>query len=87
MMDMTDDLPKRRWFRPTPGWLLVGLLVVEGLLWLSERFQRPYVAQRRPSYGRRRGETPAGIAELQDRTLTCRTPLPNPAGSIPPQVG
>ena len=41
MVGMTDDLPKRRWFWPTPGWLVVGLLVVEGLLWLSERFQWP----------------------------------------------
>jgi hypothetical protein len=36
---MSDDLPKRRRFRPTPGWLVLGLLVVECLLWLSERFQ------------------------------------------------
>ena len=27
-----------RLFRPTPSWLIYGLLVVEGLLWLSERF-------------------------------------------------
>jgi Leucine-rich repeat (LRR) protein len=35
------DAPRfiRRWFCLTPGWLVVGLLVVEGLLWLSERFQ------------------------------------------------
>ena len=30
--------PKSR-FRPTPAWLIFGLLVVEGLLWLSERYQ------------------------------------------------
>ncbi len=30
--------PKRRPFRPTPAWLIFGLLVVEGLLWLSERY-------------------------------------------------
>ncbi len=36
---MADDLPKRRWFCPTPGWLILALLAVEGLLWLSERFQ------------------------------------------------
>ncbi len=31
---------RRRWFRPTPGRLvLLVLLAVEGLLWLSERFQ------------------------------------------------
>ena len=28
----------RRLFCPTPSWLIFGLLVVEGLLWLSERF-------------------------------------------------
>ena len=38
---MTDPTPKPRWFHPTPGWLIVALLVVEGLLWLSERFQWP----------------------------------------------
>ena len=38
MTGMTDA-PKPRWFHPTPGWLIVGLLAVEGLLWLSERFQ------------------------------------------------
>jgi hypothetical protein len=27
------------WFHPTPDRLLIGLLAVEGLLWLSERFQ------------------------------------------------
>ena len=36
---MTDPTPTRRSFRPTPAWLIFGLLVVEGLLWLSERFQ------------------------------------------------
>ena len=30
--------PSIRWFRPTPGWLVLALLLVEGLLWLSERF-------------------------------------------------
>ncbi len=39
MTGMADDLPKRRWFLPTPAWLIYGLLVVEGLLSLSERFQ------------------------------------------------
>ncbi len=34
-----DTPEKRRWYRPTPGWLIFGLLVVECLLWLSERFQ------------------------------------------------
>ncbi len=38
-MSMTDTKPQRRSFYPTPGWLIFGLLVVEGLLWLSERFQ------------------------------------------------
>lgn len=36
---MTGPTPKRRWFRPTPGWLILALLVLECLLWLSERFQ------------------------------------------------
>ncbi len=39
MIGMTDRTPQRRWFRPTPGWLAVGLLAVEGLLWLSERYE------------------------------------------------
>ena len=34
---MTDPTPNRR-FSPTPSWLVLGLLVVEGLLWLSERY-------------------------------------------------
>jgi hypothetical protein len=34
---MTDTKPQRRRFYPTPGWLVLGLLVVEGLLWLSQR--------------------------------------------------
>ena len=29
----------RRLFCPTPSWLIFGLLVVEGLLWLSERYR------------------------------------------------
>ena len=37
---MTDPTPTRR-FRPTPAWLICGLLVIEGLLWLSDRFQWP----------------------------------------------
>jgi len=36
---MTDTTPKARWFYPTPSWFLIGLLIVECLLWLSERFQ------------------------------------------------
>jgi len=36
---MTDTTPKPRWFRLTPDRLVIGLLVVECLLWLSERFQ------------------------------------------------
>ncbi len=36
---MTNPKSTRRWLFPTPAWLLLGLLVVEGLLWLSERFQ------------------------------------------------
>jgi hypothetical protein len=34
---MTEPTPTRH-FYPTPSWLVFGLLVVEGLLWLSERF-------------------------------------------------
>ena len=30
---------KRRWFHPTPGWLVLGSLVVTGLLYLSERYR------------------------------------------------
>ena len=30
---------KRGRYCPTPGWLVYGLLVVEGLLWLSERYR------------------------------------------------
>ncbi len=36
-MGMTT--PTRRSFYPTPSWLIFGLLVVEGLLWLSERYR------------------------------------------------
>ena len=36
--DMTDPTPTRRRFRSALAWLIFGLLVVEGLLWLSERF-------------------------------------------------
>jgi hypothetical protein len=35
---MTDAASKRRWFRLTPGAIVIGLLAVEGLLFLSERF-------------------------------------------------
>ena len=38
---MTARAPKPRLFHPTPSWLIIGLLAVEGLLWLSERFQWP----------------------------------------------
>jgi hypothetical protein len=31
--------PTTRRFRPTPAWLIYGLLVVEGLLWLSEQYR------------------------------------------------
>ena len=37
--DMTDPIPTRRSSSPTPAWLIFGLLVVEGLLWLSERYR------------------------------------------------
>ena len=35
---MTAPEAKSRWYRPTPGWLLLVLLAVEVLLPLSERF-------------------------------------------------
>ena len=35
MTGMDGTEPKRRWFYPTPDWLVIGLLVVEFLLWLS----------------------------------------------------
>jgi len=35
---MTDPKPTR-WYRLTPDRLIIGLLVVEGLLWLSERYR------------------------------------------------
>jgi hypothetical protein len=34
---MPNPVPTHR-LRPTPAWLIVGLLVVEGLLWLAERY-------------------------------------------------
>ena len=37
---MTDPIPRRR-PHLTPAWLIFGLLVVEGLLWLSERYRWP----------------------------------------------
>lgn len=33
-----DDTTQTRWFHLTPGRFVVGLLAVEGLLWLSDRF-------------------------------------------------
>ncbi len=36
---MADGRSKPRWYRLTPDRFVIGLLVVEGLLWLSERFQ------------------------------------------------
>ena len=39
MTAMIDPIPKRRWYRLTPDRVVIGLLVVECLLWLSERFQ------------------------------------------------
>jgi hypothetical protein len=36
---MTSPTSTRRRLRPTPSCLIFGLLVVEGLLWLSERYQ------------------------------------------------
>jgi membrane protein YdbS with pleckstrin-like domain len=39
MTSMTDVNLKFRWYRLTPDRFVIGLLVVECLLWLSERFQ------------------------------------------------
>ena len=36
---MADDLPTLRWYHLTPERLVLTLLVIEGLLWLSERFR------------------------------------------------
>ena len=36
---MTTKQPRRRWFRITPDRFLLGLLAVEGILLLSERFR------------------------------------------------
>jgi hypothetical protein len=38
MLAMADDLPKPRWYRLTPDRFVIGLLVVECLLGLSEQF-------------------------------------------------
>jgi len=38
---MTDSIPTPRWFYPTPSWLILALLIVECLLWLSNRYQWP----------------------------------------------
>ena len=46
-----DPIPTRR-LSPTPAWLIFGLLVVEGLLWLSERYQWFWFNERKGS-GRR----------------------------------
>ncbi len=39
--DMKTSAPKPRWYRLTPDRLILALLVVEGLLWLSERLGWP----------------------------------------------
>ncbi len=36
---MTNPSPSNRWFHPTPGRFAIGLLAVEVLLWLSDRFR------------------------------------------------
>ena len=36
---MTVSKPHHRWYHVTPDRLILGLLAVEGLLWLSERFR------------------------------------------------
>jgi hypothetical protein len=34
-----DTPEKRRWYRPTPAWLVFGSLAVTGLLFLSEKWR------------------------------------------------
>src|SRR5208283_3638157 len=36
---MTDPTPTRRWYHLTPDRFVIGLLAVECLLWLSERYR------------------------------------------------
>ncbi len=36
---MSESQPQRRWFYPTPAWLVLGSLAVTGLLFLSERWR------------------------------------------------
>ena len=36
---MIESTSKSCWYHPTPGWLVLGLLAIEGLLWLSGQFQ------------------------------------------------
>jgi len=36
---MPTPEPQRRWFYPTPGWLVILSLAVTVILFLSERFQ------------------------------------------------
>ena len=36
---MDAAAPNRRWFYPTPGWLVLGSLVATGVLYLAERFR------------------------------------------------
>src|SRR5271166_4349850 len=40
-MDAAEPV-KRRWFHPTPGKLVIGLLVLECLLWLSNWLGWPH---------------------------------------------
>jgi hypothetical protein len=36
---MGDSEPKRRWFHPTPGWLLLVLLLTTSFLCLADHYQ------------------------------------------------
>jgi len=36
---MPDSASRLRWYHPSPDRLIVGLLAVEGFLFLSEQFQ------------------------------------------------
>jgi hypothetical protein len=36
---MSEPISKPRWLVPTPGWPVLGLLAVEGVLYFSQRFR------------------------------------------------
>ena len=52
--------PRRRWFGPTPGSVVLGLLAVEGFLFLSERFEWFAFNRHKGCTADRRGDRRAG---------------------------